>query len=267
MKKITAITLILVFIIGFNMYSFALEDGAYLIGRSTSYANPLTGKTMDGGTNITLGDSMVANIVEEKLLLEKKGNDYYLTIGLGLASNIKNVKMNLMDENGEMKEVEAVLTGTSEGKDDKINHYRVKLDSINSYVSPQFFVIPMDRDVQFFIEIDENDLEAATGIYKNEIAEVNPNADIKKKEEVKEEKKEEPKETEKTETTKKEEVKEEKVGEVSKDSLMEEEKGLSGDKAETKDTKTNYMLIALIVAVVVLVGLVIGIVYVKKSKK
>ncbi len=267
MKKITLITLILVFIIGFTTQSFALEDGAYLIGRSTSYANPVTGKTMDGGTNISLGDSMVANIVEEKLLLEKKGDDYYLTIGLGLASNIENVRMNIMDENGEIKEVEAVLTGTSEGKDDKVNHYRVKLDSINSYVSPQLFVIPMDRDVQFFIEIDENDLEAATGIYTNEIAEVNPNAKIEKKEEVKEE----VKDTEQKEVTKTEEVKEEKVGEVSKDTLMDETEGLSGAKTETEEktssSKTNYMIIALVVAVIVLVALLIGIVYVKKSKK
>ena len=37
---------------------YAMEDGAYTVGRTTSYANPETGQTVDGGTNIALGDSM-----------------------------------------------------------------------------------------------------------------------------------------------------------------------------------------------------------------
>ena len=57
----------------------------YLISRSTSYVNPLTGKTEDGGENIALGDSMVGNIVEGQLLLEQTGGKYYITVGLGLA--------------------------------------------------------------------------------------------------------------------------------------------------------------------------------------
>ena len=29
---------------------YAMEDGAYTVGRTTSYANPETGQTVDGGT-------------------------------------------------------------------------------------------------------------------------------------------------------------------------------------------------------------------------
>ena len=44
---------------------YAMEDGAYTVGRTTSYANPETGQTVDGGTNIALGDSMCESIVED----------------------------------------------------------------------------------------------------------------------------------------------------------------------------------------------------------
>ena len=71
--QIKKVLLILVAIITMTINikpAFALDDGAYLIGRSTSYVNPLTGNTEDGGTNITLGDSMVSSIVEGNLLLD-----------------------------------------------------------------------------------------------------------------------------------------------------------------------------------------------------
>ena len=72
----------------------ALNDGAYLVSRSTSYTNPLTGKTEDGGENIALGESMVSNIVESQLLVEQTNGKYYITVGLGLASNVSNIRFN-----------------------------------------------------------------------------------------------------------------------------------------------------------------------------
>lgn len=57
--QIKKVLLILVAIITMTINikpAFALDDGAYLIGRSTSYVNPLTGNTEDGGTNITWND-------------------------------------------------------------------------------------------------------------------------------------------------------------------------------------------------------------------
>ncbi|WP_365952836.1 heme-binding Shp domain-containing protein, partial [Thomasclavelia sp.] len=53
--------------------AFALDDGAYLVGRSTSYVNPHTGSPEDGGTNIALGESMCSNIISSQLLLEQTG--------------------------------------------------------------------------------------------------------------------------------------------------------------------------------------------------
>ena len=62
MKKILQINIILMMLFMFISPVSALNDGAYLVSRSTSYTNPLTGKTEDGGENIALGESMVSNI-------------------------------------------------------------------------------------------------------------------------------------------------------------------------------------------------------------
>ena len=83
MKKILQINIILMMLFMFISPVSALNDGAYLVSRSTSYTNPLTGKTEDGGENIALGESMVSNIVESQLLVEQINGKYYITVGLG----------------------------------------------------------------------------------------------------------------------------------------------------------------------------------------
>lgn len=145
--------------------TFALDDGAYLIGRSTSYVNPLTGSTEDGGTNITLGESMISSIVENDLLLEQTNGKYYITIGLGLASNITDVRFKLMDSTGSFSSVNATKTGSSSANGDTVNHYRIEVSSLNDYISPIIYVTPMGRDVQFFIKLNQDSITPGTGIY------------------------------------------------------------------------------------------------------
>ena len=70
---------------------YAMEDGAYTVGRTTSYANPETGQTVDGGTNIALGDSMCESIVEDSALVEQSQGKTYVTLGIGLMSNVSDV--------------------------------------------------------------------------------------------------------------------------------------------------------------------------------
>ena len=125
MKRILQINIIALMMLLFLSPVNALNDGAYLISRSTSYVNPLTGKTEDGGENIALGDSMVGNIVEGQLLLEQTGGKYYITIGLGLASNVSNVRFKVMTSSGAMSSVSATKTGSSSANGDTVNHLAV----------------------------------------------------------------------------------------------------------------------------------------------
>lgn len=149
--------------------AFAIDDGAYLIGRSTSYVNPLTGTSEDGGTNITLGESMVSSIVEGQLLLEQVNGKIYVTIGLGLASNVSNVRIKTMNSSGSFSNASATVTGSSSANGDTVKHYRIQMNSLNDYISPILYVTPMGRDVQFFIKLNQGSITAGTGIYSSQM--------------------------------------------------------------------------------------------------
>ena len=169
MKRILQINIIALMILLFLSPVNALNDGAYLISRSTSYVNPLTGKTEDGGENIALGDSMVGNIVEGQLLLEQTGGKYYITVGLGLASNVSNVRFKVMTSSGAMSSVSATKTGSSSANGDTVNHYRIQVSSLDIYISPIMYVSPMGRDVQFFIKSNISSAISGTGVYNSQM--------------------------------------------------------------------------------------------------
>lgn len=152
-----------------TMFAFALDDGAYLVSRTTSYANPETGKTVDGGTDIALGDSMCASIVDDNVLVEKVGSKYYVTMGLGLMSNIKNVRMQVQTAGGSYKSVPVTKTGSCQRDGDTCNHYRFQVDDPSKLISPIFYVDPMGRDVQFFVKLNMGSARKGTGNFKAEM--------------------------------------------------------------------------------------------------
>lgn len=147
----------------------ALEDGAYTVGRTTSYVNPDTGETVDGGTNIALGDSMCASIVEETALVEQSNGKTYVTLGLGLMSNISEVRIQLMDADGNFRDAELTQTGSCERDGDTCNHYRFEMTGNDKYISPIIYVTPMGRDVQFFVTLDLDSAQPGTGNFVSEM--------------------------------------------------------------------------------------------------
>ena len=169
MKKIVQINILLMMLFMFMTPIHALSDGAYLISRSTSYTNPLTGQTEDGGENIALGESMVSNIVESQLLVEQTNGKYYITVGLGLASNVSNIRFKVMNSSGSMSSVSATKTGSSSANGDTVNHYRLQVSSLDLYISPIMYVNPMGRDVQFFIKPNISSAIVGTGIYSSQM--------------------------------------------------------------------------------------------------
>lgn len=147
----------------------ALEDGAYTVGRTTSYVNPDTGDVIDGGTNIALGDSMCASIVEETALVEQSNGKTYVTLGLGLMSNISDVRIQLMDADGNFRDAELMQTGSCERDGDTCNHYRFEMKEDDKYISPILHVTPMGRDVQFFVTLDLDSAQPGAGNFVSEM--------------------------------------------------------------------------------------------------
>ena len=293
MKKILQINILLMMLFMFMTPVHALSDGAYLVSRSTSYTNPLTGQTEDGGENIALGESMVSNIVESQLLVEQTNGKYYITVGLGLASNVSNIRFKVMNSSGSMSSVSATKTGSSSANGDTVNHYRLQVSSLDLYISPIMYVNPMGRDVQFFIKPNISSAIAGTGIYSSQMI---PQESTSTSNQNEQENKvtsdssnqEETKETNtSTETTTAEEMTKEEatVGTLTKESLMSNATGLSNHlinskgkvdknlKLTTKNLKKNikeekitknYYPLFIGIGIVVILG---GIIYVKKIKK
>lgn len=290
MKKILQINILLMMLFMFMTPVHALSDGAYLVSRSTSYTNPLTGQTEDGGENIALGESMVSNIVESQLLVEQTNGKYYITVGLGLASNVSNIRFKVMNSSGSMSSVSATKTGSSSANGDTVNHYRLQVSSLDLYISPIMYVNPMGRDVQFFIKPNISSAITGTGIYSSQMIpqESTSTSSQNGKENRATSNSSNQEETNtSTETTTVEETTKEEatVGTLTKESLMSNATGLSNHlinskgkvdknlklttknlKKNIKEEKTtkNYYPLFIGIGIVVILG---GIIYVKKIKK
>lgn len=178
----------------------AMEDGAYTVGRTTSYANPETNKTVDGGTNVALGDSMANSIVEDNALIEQSNGKTYVTLGIGLMSNVKNVRIQIKGNDGKYRNAEFTQTGTCERDGDTCNHYRFEVDSAENYISPILFVEPMGRDVQFFIKLKMETAQKGNGNFVSQMIKAEEETSPKE-EKPKETTTEKPKESEKKTTT------------------------------------------------------------------
>ncbi len=153
-----------------SMSAYALEDGAYTVSRTTSYANPETGQIVDGGSDEALGNSMITGIVEDHVLVEQTGGKTYVTVGLGLASNVSNVRMQVQTSSGGgFKNVSLTKTGSCSRDGDTCNHYRFEVVDPSYLISPIMYVGPMGRDVQFFIRLNMSSATAGTGNFVSQM--------------------------------------------------------------------------------------------------
>lgn len=156
------------FMMALPVSAFAMEDGAYLVTRNTSYVNPQTGQTADGGTNIALGESMCASMIENQALVEQSDGKTYVTLGIGMMSNITSVRIQVQSGSG-YREVPITLTGSCQRDGDTCNHYRFEVSSIDNYISPIVYVEPMGREVQFFVSLNSSSAISGTGNFVSEM--------------------------------------------------------------------------------------------------
>ena len=232
---------------------------------------------------------MVSNIVESQLLVEQTNGKYYITVGLGLASNVSNVRFKVMTSSGSMSSVSATKTGSSSANGDTVNHYRLQVSSLELYISPIMYVNPMGRDVQFFIKPNISSAISGTGVYNSQMIPQNTETSTSQNTQSNTSKptnqttqEETTKESQTSETT---EIQQATVGTITKESLMENATGLSNhiinskgkvDKKlkltvknlkqtmKKKKKKKDNTLLIVGICIVFILG---GIIYVKKIKK
>jgi len=162
---------IMAFMLSYNTV-YAIEDGAYIVNRTTSYNNPDTGLTARGETSNATGDGMSARILADEVLVEQSNGRTFVTIGMGMESSINSVTMQIQEQpGGPFLIVPHTITGTSVLNDDTCVHYRFEVTSPELIIAPRFIVEGMGMELEFYVTLHMNSLRPGTSIFLSEMVE------------------------------------------------------------------------------------------------
>ena len=144
--------------------AYAASHGIYTATATPHYRNPLTGKIEDSGgeDSEVLGQSMTESATYTKALVEVDSNgNTYITVRLKLMDNIQNPTFKV-----DGSSVSASLM--QEDYSANIADYRMKVASENSVIRCSMYVVPMGRDVIFFITV--SNLNSGSGDFVTSIS-------------------------------------------------------------------------------------------------
>ena len=144
--------------------AYAASHGIYTATATPHYRNPLTGKIEDSGgeDSEVLGQSMTESATYTKALVEvdSDGNTY-ITVRLKLMDNIQNPTF-MVDGSS------ASASLMQEDYSANTADYRMKVASENSVIRCSMYVVPMGRDVIFFITV--SNLNSGSGDFVTSIS-------------------------------------------------------------------------------------------------
>ena len=143
--------------------AYAASNGIYTATATPHYRNPLTGKIEDSGgeDSEVLGQSMTESATDTKALVEVDSNgNTYITVRLKLMDNIQNP---IFKVDGSSVLASLVQEDYSANTAD----YRMKVASENSVIRCSMYVVPMGRDVIFFITV--SNLKSGSGDFVTSI--------------------------------------------------------------------------------------------------
>ncbi|GMQ59515.1 hypothetical protein AN1V17_39120 [Vallitalea sediminicola] len=254
-KFFLALVISLVLFVRFNNSVYAIEDGAYKVSVNTSYYNPDTEKIDDGGTaNAALGEGMCRSATDVEGLIEKSGDEYFVTIRLLLQSDTKDV--NFYYRTGFEKYEQVTYDIIAEnGMEDSID-YRFKVEDPFNSIKATMHVTPMGRETLWYILLDEDTLNTDTGDFI--VSEITSDDTIKTDESDKkdfdtEEISEEQKQNDATQSNKEPETETQEVMKQNKDTQI----NTNDSKNEDTNNKKNSNTTIYIVSGVLLMGLVV----------
>ena len=144
--------------------AYAASNGIYTATATPHYRNPLTGKIEDSGgeDSEVLGQSMTESATDTRALVEVDSNgNTYVTVRLKLMDNIQNPTFKV-----DGSSVSASLM--QEDYSANTADYRMKVASENSVIRCSMYVVPMGRDVIFFITV--SNLKSGSGDFVTSIS-------------------------------------------------------------------------------------------------
>lgn len=136
-----------------SMPAYALENGIYTATSTPYYAHPYTGVIEDSGgeSSSVLGQSMTESALHTQALIEvDPDGNMYATVRLYLMDNIENPQFMVQDDPyGRFYNVSADIM--MENYDVNTTDFRFQIPNENCIVRSTFYVVPMGRDVIFYI--------------------------------------------------------------------------------------------------------------------
>lgn len=151
--------------------AFAASSGIYIATAAPHYRHPGTGNIEDSGGegSETLGQSMTESATHTKALVEidASGNTY-VTVRLKLMDNIENPQFQVDGKrNGSFSSVSASLM--QEDYTNNTADFRMKVPSEKAVIRCNMYVVPMGREVIFYITV--SDLKSGSGDFITSIKE------------------------------------------------------------------------------------------------
>lgn len=156
LKIVCCMSIALVVLMSLNcVLAFAASNGIYIATATPHYKHPTTGIIEDSGgeSSAVLGQSMTESATYTKALVEvdSSGNTY-VTVRLQLMDNIQNPKFKVDgNRNGSFSSVSASLM--QEDYTNNTADYRMKVPNENAIIRCTMYVVPMGRDVVFYITV------------------------------------------------------------------------------------------------------------------
>ena len=143
--------------------AFAASNGIYTATATSHYKHPTTGKIEDSGGegSYVLGQSMTDSALNKAALVEvdPQGNTY-VTIRLNLMDNIQSPQFQVDgSRNGSFSAVSATVM--QEDYTNNTTDFRMKVPDESAIIRCNMYVIPMGRDVIFYITV--GNLQAGSG--------------------------------------------------------------------------------------------------------
>lgn len=149
-RALCGMVVMLVLVAGItSVPALAASNGIYIATATPHYKHPTTGKIEDAGGDgsAVLGQSMTESATYKKALVEvDSAGNTYITVRLQLMDNIQNPQFQV-----DGKAVSATLM--QEDYTNNTADYRMKVNSENSIIRCNMYVIAMGRDVIFYITV------------------------------------------------------------------------------------------------------------------
>lgn len=143
--------------------ALAASNGIYTATATSHYKHPTTGVIEDSGGegSYVLGQSMTDSALNKAALVEvdSQGNTY-VTVRLNLMDNIQNPQFQVDgSRNGNFSAVSATVM--QEDFTENTTDFRMQVPDENAIIRCNMYVIPMGRDVIFYITV--GDLKSGSG--------------------------------------------------------------------------------------------------------